>query len=84
MQVLNICTINKNTKALVVASNKIGLKVNSDKTKYMRISGDQNAGRSQHIKTKNISFEREEELKYFGTTLTIQYSIQEEIKSRPN
>jgi hypothetical protein len=84
MQVLNICTVNKNTEALVFASNKIGLEVNSDKTKYMHISRDQNAGRSQNIKTRNISFERVEELKYFGTTLKIQNSIQEEIKSRPN
>ena len=30
----------------------------------------------------NSSFERVEELKYLGTNLTNQYSIQEEIKSR--
>ena len=43
---------------------------------------DQDAGRSHDIKTDNSSFERVEELKYLGTTLTNQYYIQEEIKSR--
>ena len=34
------------------------------------------------MKTDNRSFEREEEFRYLGTTLTDQNSIQEEIKSR--
>src|SRR5215469_6377263 len=34
------------------------------------------------MKTDNSSIERVEEFKYLGTTLTNQYSIQEEIKSR--
>ena len=34
------------------------------------------------MKIDNISFERAEEFKYLGTTLTDQNSIQEEIKSR--
>jgi hypothetical protein len=34
------------------------------------------------IKTDNSSFERVEQFKYLGITLTNQYSIQEEIKSR--
>jgi len=46
------------------------------------MSRDQSAGRSHNINTGNSSFERVEEFKYFGTTLTSQYSIQEEIKSR--
>ena len=46
------------------------------------MSGDQNAGQSHSIKTDNSSFERVEEIKYLGTTLTNQNSIQEEIKSR--
>jgi len=48
----------------------------------MVMSRDQNAGRSQNMKTDNRSFERVREFKYLGTTLTNQNSIQEEIKSR--
>jgi len=44
-------------------------------------SRGQNVGRSHAIKTDN-SFERVEEFKYLGLTLTNQKSIQEEIKSR--
>jgi hypothetical protein len=64
-------TIQKNTDALVVASKEIGLlvEVNADKSKYMVMSRDQNAGRSQNIKIDNSSFERVEELKYLGTNL---------------
>ena len=46
----------------------------------MDMSQDQNAGRSHNIKTGNSSFERVEQFKYLGTTLTNQNSIQEEIK----
>jgi len=75
-------TIKKNTEALVVASKEIELKVNADKTKNIVMSQDQNAGQSHNIKTDNISFERLEQFKYLGTTLTYQNSIHEEIKSR--
>ena len=48
----------------------------------MVMSRDQNAGRSHNIKTDNSSFERVEQFKYLGTTLTYQNSIQKEIRSR--
>ena len=48
----------------------------------MVMSRDQNAGRSHNMRIDNSSFERVEEFKYLGTTLTNQNSIQEEIKSR--
>ena len=67
---------------LVVATKEIGLEVNADKTKYMIMSRDQNAGRSHSMKTDNSSTERVEDFKYLGTTLTNKNSIQEEIKSR--
>jgi len=48
----------------------------------MVMSRDQNAGRSHNIKIDNRALEMVEEFKYFGTTLKIKSSIQEEIKSR--
>ena len=42
----------------------IGLEVNADKTKYIVMSRDQNAGRSHGMKTDNSCFERVEEFKY--------------------
>ena len=75
-------TIKKNTEALVFARKETGLEVYADKTKYMVTSRDQNSGRSHSIKSDDSSFERTEELKYLGTTLTNQNSVQEEIKSR--
>jgi len=71
-----------NAEALVVASKEIVLEVGADKTKYMVMSRDQNAGRSHSVKIDNRSFERVEEFKYLGKTLTNQNSIQEEMKSR--
>ena len=48
----------------------------------MVLSRDQNAVQSHSIKIGNSSFERLEEFKYLGTTLTNQNYIQEEIKGR--
>jgi len=69
----------KNAEVSIVASKESGLEVNADKTKYMVMSRDQNAGRSSKMKTDNSSFEMVEELKCLGTTITNQNSIQEEI-----
>ena len=70
------------TEAFVVASKAIGIGVTADKSKYMAMSEDQKAGQSHSVKIDNSSFERVEEFKYLGTTLTNQNSIQEEIKRR--
>ena len=78
----SVHTVKENAKVLIVASNEIGFKVNADKTKYIAMSRDQNAGRGHNMRTDNRSFERVEEFKYLGTNLTNQNSIQEEIKSR--
>ena len=75
-------TAKENAEALTVASKEIGLEVNADKTQYMVMSRDHNDWQSHSMKTDNSSFERVEEFKYLGTTLTHQNSIQEEIKSR--
>jgi len=37
-------TLKKNPKALVAASKEAGLEANADKTKYLVMSRDQNAG----------------------------------------
>ena len=49
---------------------------------HMVISRKQNAGRIHSVRIDNSTFERVEEFKYLGTTLTNQNSIAEEIKSR--
>jgi hypothetical protein len=67
-------TIEKNTEALVVGSKEIGLEVDADETKYMVMSRDQNALRSHNIKIDNSVYERIEEFKYLGTTLSKSYS----------
>ena len=60
----------------------ITLYCSADKTKYMVMSRDQNAGRNHSVRIDNSTFERVEEFKYLGTTLTNQNSILEEMKSR--
>jgi hypothetical protein len=74
--------IEKNVEALVVASKEAGLEANADKSNYMVMYPNQNAVRGQNIQTDNNSFASVEELKYLGTNLTNQNSIQEEIKHR--
>jgi hypothetical protein len=73
----NVHAVKKNTEALVAATKEIGLEVNADKTTYMVMSRDQNAGRNHNIRIDNSSVERVEEFKYLRTTLTNQNSIQE-------
>jgi hypothetical protein len=40
-------------EALLVRSKEVGLEVNADKTKYMVMHRDQNAGRSHNTKIDN-------------------------------
>jgi hypothetical protein len=68
--------------ALVVAGKETRLEVHAEKTNYMVMSRDQNAGQNHNIKVDNKAFERVEQFKYLGTTLTNQNSIQEENESR--
>ena len=71
----SIHTLKENAEALVAATREIGLKVSADKTKYMVMSRDQNARQNHMVRIDNVTFERVEEFKYLGTTLTIQNSI---------
>jgi len=58
------------------------LEVNDDKNECLFMFPDQNAERSHNVKIKSKSFERVEKFKYFGTKVTNQNSVQEEIKGR--
>jgi hypothetical protein len=49
----SIHTIRKNTEDLLIASQKIGLEVNGEKTKYMVMSRDQKAGQNSNIQIGN-------------------------------
>jgi hypothetical protein len=49
----NIGIINKNTETLIDAGKEVGLEVNIEKTKYMLVSRDQNAGQTREIKIGN-------------------------------
>jgi hypothetical protein len=53
--------VKENAKALVVATKEIGLEVNADKTKYMVMFWERNAGQDDSVKTDNSSIERVEE-----------------------
>ena len=63
----SIHTLKENAEALVAATSENGLEVSADKTKYMVMSRNQNAGRIHSARTDNITFERVEEFKYLGT-----------------
>jgi len=78
----SIHTVKENVEALLAATREIGMEVSADKTKYMVMSRDQNAGRIQSVRIDNSTFEGVEVFKYLGTTLTSQNSIAEDIKSR--
>jgi len=77
----SVHTPKENAEASVVGSKELGLEENSDKTNYMVMSRDENEGRSHSMQSDNSSFERVEEFKHLGRTLTNQNSIQEEIKN---
>ena len=44
----SVHTVKKNAEALIVARKEIVLEVNADKTKYMVMFRDQNAGQSRY------------------------------------
>jgi len=75
-------TLKKSAEALGAATREIGLDVSVDKTKYMVMSRDQNAGRIHSVRIDDSTFERVAEFKYLGATSTNQNSIVEETKSR--
>jgi hypothetical protein len=71
----------RNYIQLVLTLGHVGLEINAKKTKYMIISRHPNSGQ-KHV--ANESFQNVAKLKYFGTILTNQDDIHDEIKSRLN
>ena len=67
---------------LLNACKDIGLAVNTEKTKYMEIGCHQGMKANTHITESSNSYENVKALKYLGSLLTNQNSIQEEIKCR--
>jgi hypothetical protein len=80
----SVNTIKENPETLLEASRDIGLEINAEKTKYMIMSRYPNSGQKQNIRIANESFENVAKFKYWGTTLTNQNDIHDEIKSRLN
>ena len=76
-----IHTLKENAKALVAATREIGLEVSADKIKYMVVFRDQNAGRIHSVRIDNSTFERVEEFKYLGTTLTVKILLRKKLRA---
>jgi hypothetical protein len=68
----NIHTINRNTETFIDASKEVGLEENGEKTMYMLVSRDQNAGQNREIKIGNRSFENVSQFKYLRSRITNQ------------
>ena len=69
----------KNTEALLVTRMKTGLETNAEKTMYIVMPHEKNAGQYHNIKISIKSSKSVKHLKYFAITLTNQNCIQEEI-----
>jgi hypothetical protein len=78
----NLSTINKNTETLIDAGKEVNLEANVEKTIYILVSRDQNAGQNRDIKIGNRTLENVSQFQYLGMTVTNQSLIQEEIKRR--
>jgi len=62
----NIYILKENAGTLVAATTEIGLEVNAEKSKYMVMSRDENAGRIHSVRADNSTVDRLEEFKYLG------------------
>ena len=80
----NLQTIRENTEIFIKASKDIGLEVNSEKTKYMITSRQENIVQNQNTVIENLSFEKMEKLKYLGVMVTNTNDIHKGIKCRIN
>jgi hypothetical protein len=69
---------------VIDSSKEVGLEVNVEKTKYMLLSRQQNAGENHDINIANRFFENVAQFRYLETTVINHNRIQEEIKRRLN
>ena len=63
---VSLHSMKDNAEVLLVTRKESSLELNADKTKYMVISRDQNAGGSYSMKIDNISLEGVEDFRYLG------------------
>jgi hypothetical protein len=73
----NINTIKRNMETLIYISKEVGLKVNTEKTKYTLLSRHQNVGQNYDIKISNRCFEKVAKFRHLGTSIRNQNLIQE-------
>ena len=57
----SINSLKENAEALVAATRETGLELSTEKTKYMVMSRDQNAGQNHSVRIDNSTFERVED-----------------------
>jgi hypothetical protein len=82
----NINIVKRNTVAVLEAGRKVGLETNTEKTKYIVMSCQQNVGQNHYLLIVNTSFENMAKFKYeyLGTRVTNQNYVHEEIRNRLN
>ncbi|KAJ4430113.1 hypothetical protein ANN_22323 [Periplaneta americana] len=80
----NLQTIRENTEILLETSKAIDLEVNTENTKHMIMSRDQNIVRNGNRKFRDLSYEDVEKFKYLGATVTNINDTREEINRRIN
>jgi hypothetical protein len=73
----NMDTMKKNTETLIDASTDVVREVNAEKSNYMLLSRQQNAGQNHDTTIANSCFENVAQFRYLGTTITNQNLIPE-------
>ena len=79
----NLQTVRENTEIFIKANKDIGLEVNSEKTKYMITSRQQNKTQNPNVVIDYLSFVNVK-FKYLGVTITNTNDIREGIKRKIN